>query len=144
MGQEEKRVLEKRNKLEHGGRGTNGSELLFDQQGADMKKLLLSIIPVFLVMCYVLSVMPSKVSAENAFKLSGTVRYSDGEWVGSGKPVYVYDTPTHYMVCVYTNAASEYSWSFYPPHYVYKVHCHFTVDQEVYSGESIIDDTLYH
>ncbi|HEX7319130.1 MAG TPA: hypothetical protein VF399_02085 [bacterium] len=74
-----------------------------------------------------------------ACPLSGCVKYENGQGVGSGKNVYVYESPTHYIGYDATDASSIYQWWFYPPFHVYKVKCSFGQ----YSGETIIDDTLY-
>ncbi|MEO0157036.1 MAG: hypothetical protein ABIL07_07970 [candidate division WOR-3 bacterium] len=108
-----------------------------------MKKLLITLIPSVILLCFILTLTPSKVKADPlAHWLSGHVHYSNGSGVGSGKKVYVYDSPMHYIGYDETNQASEYQWNFYGSLYVYKVRCGFYVGTTYYSGETIIDDTL--
>ncbi|MEO0129299.1 MAG: hypothetical protein ABIL18_08360 [candidate division WOR-3 bacterium] len=112
-----------------------------------MKKLLIALIPSLIVLCFILTLTPTKASTDElAFKLYGHVHYQDGSGVGSGKRVYVYDTPDHYIGYDTTHSAPEdswYKWPFYSPFYVYKVRCAFYVGNKYYSGETIIDETLY-
>ncbi|HEX7320585.1 MAG TPA: hypothetical protein VF399_09560 [bacterium] len=105
-----------------------------------MKKVLIAIIPIIALTFIVLSVLNSRTSADEFARwLSGYVKYENGNGVGSGKNVFIYDSPTHYVGYDATDGSSQYQWNFYPPFYVYKVKCSWS---GLYSGETIIDRTL--
>ncbi len=105
-----------------------------------MKKLIIAIVSIFIVICYLLSIAPSKVSADElAFRLYGTVRYrTSNQPVGPGKLVYIYDTPNHYIGWDTTDNGGNYNWGFYNSLYVYKLSCHFYP----WGGDTIVDTTL--
>lgn len=75
-------------------------------------------------------------------RLSGTVRYSDGSGVGTGKPVKVWLSSSCYET-VYTDSYSMYGYSFDYGQYFYKVSCKFSVGANSYYGETIIEANLY-
>ncbi len=111
-----------------------------------MKKLLIAIIPSLILMCFVLTMTPTKAfTDERGYWLYGFVD-SSGYSVGPGKRVYIYDSPDHYIGYTETKSGNEngwYKWTFYDPLYVYKVRCAFYVGNQYYSGETIIDRTLH-
>ncbi|MEO0165042.1 MAG: hypothetical protein ABIL39_02780 [candidate division WOR-3 bacterium] len=111
-----------------------------------MKKLLVALIPSLIIVCFVVSLTPTQIIAGDRNNwLYGHVHYSNGNGVGPGKRVYVYDSPDHYLGYVETRSGNEdswYKWSFDAPCYFYKVRCGFYVGTTYYSGETIIDDTL--
>ncbi|MEO0185146.1 MAG: hypothetical protein ABIL20_05055 [candidate division WOR-3 bacterium] len=110
-----------------------------------MKKLLIALIPSLIVLCFILTLTPTKASTDELlFKIRGWVRYSTtGNGVGAGRLVYVYDSPSHSIGYDETDQTSYYGYSFHAPLYVYKVRCAFWQSDTHWIGETIIDQTLY-
>lgn len=128
--------------LPHNRQVKTEREILYCKKGVNVKKLLI----VVTVVMVALAVLGSKAFAqERAQRLYGYVTYEGGSYVGSGKPVEIWEeeSPPARPPITYTDENSMYVWRFYPPYYVYKVRCLFHEGAIRYSGETIIDDTLY-
>jgi hypothetical protein len=118
-------------------------------QGVNMKKILMAIIPIVMLLFIVFGLVPSRASAQQPLPwLYGYVSYSIGGGVGPAKPVEIYfePNPPQRPPVVYTRSGEEDSWykySFNPPLYVYKVRCHFYGSGDtLWAGETIINRTL--
>ena len=112
-----------------------------------MKKLsIIAIIAITVILAS--AVLTSNASAQGRAQwLWGNVTYYSGDsGVGSGKPVEIYFEPKPHArpPRVYTDANSQYLYTFYGPQYFYKVYCRFNEGGNWYRGQTIIDDTLYY